>query len=111
MHGYMHNRGGLSAALAGASVEQIQNHQNHQNRTLREGKTAQKNSTPYNLNRAAPCPVTITGICGHDAGITGHDHRNTQQLENRVAVVAVAAVGGAATPTGVGPEDGRGENP
>jgi hypothetical protein len=70
--------GDLPAALAGASVEQIQNHQNHQNRTLREEKTAQKNSTPYNLNRAAPCPVTFTGICGHVAGITGHDQRNTQ---------------------------------
>ena len=77
MHGYMHNRGGLPAALAWASVKQMQNYQNHQNRTPREERTAQKNSTPYNLNRAAPCPVTITGICGDDARITGNDQRNT----------------------------------
>ena len=51
----------------------------------RKVKTAQKNSTPYNSNRAAPCPVTIAGICGHDAGITGHDQRNThvQKALNR----------------------------
>jgi hypothetical protein len=77
MHGYMHNRGGLPAALAGASVDEIQN---HQNRIPRQERTAQKNSRTYNLNRAAPCPVTITGICGHVAGITGHDHRNTHYL-------------------------------
>jgi hypothetical protein len=78
MHWYMHNPGGQPAALTGASVEQIQN---HQNRTPREERTAKKNSTPYNLNRAAPCPVTFTGICGHDAGITGHDQRNTHLLQ------------------------------
>jgi len=26
-------------------------------------------------------PVTITGMTGHDAGIIGHDQRNTQQQE------------------------------
>jgi hypothetical protein len=55
--------------------------QNDQNRTPRKEIAAQKNSTPYNLNRAAPCPVTIAGICGHDAGIIGHDQRNTQVVD------------------------------
>jgi hypothetical protein len=86
MHGYMHSRGCLPAALAGASFEEMQN---DQNRTPRKEIAAQKNSTPYNLNRAAPCPVTITGICGHDAGICGHDQRNTH-VHLRTVVISQA---------------------
>jgi hypothetical protein len=70
----MHNRGGLPAALAGALFKKSKTTKTE----YRErSKPPKKNSTPYNSNRAAPCPVTITGICGHDAGITGHDQRNT----------------------------------
>ena len=33
--------------------------------------------------RATPAPVTLTGMPGHNAGIAGHDHRNTQTVTRR----------------------------
>ena len=44
-------------------------------------KNRPKQPKPYNPNRAVTnssmTPVTITGMTGHDAGIIGHDQRNT----------------------------------
>ena len=44
-------------------------------------KNRPKQPKPYNPHRAVTnssmTPVTITGMTGHDAGIIGHDQRNT----------------------------------
>ena len=40
--------------------------------------------------RATPAPVTFTGMPGHDAGIAGHDHRNTQRMPEAAEILATA---------------------
>jgi len=49
---------------------------------FKKAKNRPKQPKPYNPDRAVTnssmTPVTIPGMTGHDAGIIGHDQRNTQ---------------------------------
>jgi hypothetical protein len=53
--------------------------------SLKKQKNRPKQPKPYNPNRAVTnssmTPVTIPGMTGHDAGIIGHDQRNTHSAD------------------------------
>jgi len=68
---------------AGFTPDGYQPHSDCPTKILKKEKNRPKQPKPYNSNRAVTnslmTPVTITGMTGHDAGIIGHDQRNTHR--------------------------------
>ncbi|MFZ2738244.1 MAG: hypothetical protein WAY02_08425 [Burkholderiaceae bacterium] len=86
MHEYMPDQGGASGGLAGA--HEINN------RPIRGKENQSEKQAGIKSKRATPPLGHVRRNAGHDAGISGHVHRNTHQWqkchelrENKLALV------------------------